>query len=344
MSAKKHLTEEELLRKQSQTIEEEILKIQSKDKSKLGRVYKMKDHLVGGKKEKQEPAAIIDPSNNELVVSPEEIKKVILEYCQNNLKKRHLTEETDQGRKIKVKLHQLRMEDTEEEDFLIDKEDFKEVLSKFKKKSTSAYNMIVKAHEHYQEAIFELCKLFIEKEDFPDQFQRTVLHMIKKKGGRGEILKQNRFIHMKTALARTCEALVVGKIKQPLLEQSTIFQIGGQTNHSLEEHVFSLKSLIGLMEHLGEGVMLTLVDIVSFFDREDILDIMETFAKMKINKKAARLWYKLSENTEITIKTAVGMSETTRVGAVVGQGSSGAALASQAMVDKGLEEYLRQLG
>ena len=154
LSAKKHLTEEELLRKQSQTIEEEIMKIQSKDKSKLGRVYKMKDHLVGGKKEKQEPAAIIDPSNNELVVSAEEIKKVTLEYCKNNLKKRHLTEETDEGRKIKVKLHQLRMEDTEEEDFLIDKEDFKEVLSKFKKKSTSAYNMIVKAHEHYQEAIF----------------------------------------------------------------------------------------------------------------------------------------------------------------------------------------------
>ena len=163
--------------------------------------------------------------------------------------------------------------------------------------------------------------------------------MIKKKGGKAEVLKQNRFIHMKEGLARACEALVVGKIKEPLLDQSTIFQIGGQRNHSLEEHVFTLKSLIGLMEYRGDGLILTLVDIISFFDREDILDIMETFYKKKINKKAARLWYKLSENTEIRVKTAVGMSKTAKVGAVVGQGSSGAALASQAMVDSGLEEY-----
>ena len=177
------------------------------------------------------------------------------------------------------------------------------------------------------------------KEDFPDKFQKTVLHMIKKKGGRAEILKQNRFIHMKEGLARTCEALVVSKIKQPLLDQSTIYQSGGQTNHSLEEHVFTLKSLIGLMEYMNEGVILTLVDIISFFDRENILDIMETFHLKKINKKASRLWYKLSEDTEIKVKTAVGMSDSARVGAVVGQGSSGAALASQAMVDNGLEEF-----
>ena len=83
-----------------------------------------------------------------------------------------MKDETDEGRKIKVKLHQMRMNNTEEEDFQIDKEDFEDVLSKFKKKSTSAYDLIVKSHKNYQEAIFELCKLFIEKEDFPDLFQK----------------------------------------------------------------------------------------------------------------------------------------------------------------------------
>ena len=86
-------------------------------------------------------------------------------------------------------------------------------------------------------------------------------------------------------------------------------------------------------------MILTLVDIISFYDRENFLDIMETFHLKKINKKASRLWYKLSEDTLIKVKTTVGMSDSPRIGAVVGHGSSGAALASQAMVDNGLEEY-----
>ena len=62
---------------------------------------------------------------------------------------------------------------------------------------------------------------------------------------------------------------------------------------------------MGLTESLGDGFILTLVDIIAFFDREDILDVMETFEKMSVNKKAARLWYKLNDNTEIQVKTAV---------------------------------------
>ena len=164
--------------------------------------------------------------------------------------------------------------------------------------------------------------------------------MIKKKMGKAEILKQNRFIHIKKEyLAKTCESLVVNKMKTPIFEQSTIYQIGGQARHSLEEHLFSIKSLIGLMEYLGEGVILNLVDIVSFFEREDILDVMETISSMNIKKKAYRLWYKLNEKTEIQVKTAVGMSEIAMVGALVGQGSAGESVASQAMVGIGLEEY-----
>ena len=278
LAAKKALTNEELMRKQAQTIKEEILKIQKEDKSRIGRIYKMKDFLVGGKKDNQEPAAIRNPANNDLVVAPEEIKKVTLEYCKNNLKKvGYQIEGNNEAHKMKAKLHEMMMEDNDDEDFDIENDDFNEVIDKFRRKSTKAYDLILKSHVKYQEAIFELCKFFIMKEDFPDKFQKTVLHMIKKKGGRAEILKPNRFIHMKEGLARTCEALVVSKIKQPLLDQSTIYQIGGQTNHSLEEHVFTLKSLMGLMEYMNEGVILTLVDIISFFDRENILDIMETF-------------------------------------------------------------------
>ena len=78
---------------------------------------------------------------------------------------------------------------------------------------------------------------------------------------------------------------------------------------------------------------------MAFFDKENILDVMETLESMDVDKKAARLWYKLNEKTEIEVKTAVGMTKSVEVGPLVGQGSTGAAVASQAMIDRGLRQY-----
>ena len=147
---------------------------------------------------------------------------------------------------------------------------------------------------------------------------------------------------MKQHLVRTCEGLVVSKMKKPIFEKSSIYQIGGQARHSTDEHLFTLKSIMGLMEYLGEGFILTLLDIIAFFDREDIMDIMETLETMKINKKACRLWYKLNDSTQIQVKTVVDMSGTAEVGVLVGQGSGGAAVCSQAMVDNGLKQYFHE--
>ena len=88
------------------------------------------------------------------------------------------------------------------------------------------------------------------------------------------------------------------------------------------------------------GIILNLVDIISFFYREDILDVVEAMEDMEVNKKAIRLWYKLNEKTEIAVKTSVGISKKAMVGALVGQGSGGAAVGSRAMVDLGIKKYL----
>ena len=64
-AAKATLSDTELLESQSKKIEAEIQKVKSED---------------------QEPVAIRNPENNELVVEPEEIMRVTLKYCQDNLK------------------------------------------------------------------------------------------------------------------------------------------------------------------------------------------------------------------------------------------------------------------
>ena len=164
--------------------------------------------------------------------------------------------------------------------------------------------------------------------------------MIWKQKGPSEILKNSRFIHMKDGfLPRTCEALVVEKMKDKILKSSSKYQIGGQPGHSPEEHIFTIKSIMALMEMEKMGIIITLVDIEAFFDREDIYDVMDTLNKIGVNKKAARVWFKLNEGTEISVKTASGLSETAFVGDCIGQGTAGGALVSQANLDDGLMEY-----
>ena len=96
-----------------------------------------------------------------------------------------------------------------------------------------------------------------------------------------------------------------------------------------------------MMEMEGKGMIITLVDIVSFFDREDIGDVMQTLHEIGVNKKASRVWFKLNEATEIAVKTATGVSDTTVVGDCIGQGTAGAALVSQVNLDHGLRGYFQ---
>ena len=336
---RKHTNDEELLEQQGKAMEEEIMKVKGEAKDRVGRVYKMKKRMMGGKNAAQEPTAIRDPTNNELVVSGEMIKEITLKYCEDNLKDKKDDENKAKEDEIKAEVHKIRMASKEDDDFEVIEEDFDDVMKKFKKKDTKAYDFLTKANPKFQKAIFLVCKRFINREKFPEKFQKTMLYMISKKKGPAEILKNNRFIHMKDYLARTCEALVVNKMRKTIFEKSSKFQIGGQSGHCPEEHVFTLKSLIGHMESQGRGLILTLVDIVSFFDRENIIDVMDTLEELEVNKKACRIWFNLNENTEIAVKTAVGMTKSKKVGALVGQGSSGAAVVSQAMVDSGLKQY-----
>ena len=107
----------------------------------------------------------------------------------------------------------------------------------------------------------------IEGEAFPTKFRKTILYIIWKQKGLAEILMNNRFIHMKESfLPRTCEALVVNKMKNCILKSSSKFQIGGQRGHSPEEHIFTIKSVWYMLEEMGLGMIITLVDIIAFFD------------------------------------------------------------------------------
>ena len=170
-------------------------------------------------------------------------------------------------------------------------------------------------------------------------FYLTVLHMLLKMKGAANILGNNRFLYIKSWLPRTCKALIVDKMKNKILEHSTIYQIGGQPGHSHREHVFSIISIILKEEKEGKGIIFTAADIIKFFDKEDIYDVMGELYDVGMNQKLCRLWFKLNSDTIIKVKTANGLTEEAAAGPCVGQGSAGGALNSQFNLDRGIQSY-----
>ena len=83
-------------------------------------------------------------------------------------------------------------EDTKEE-FDVEEDEYKEVVKVFKSKNSRSYDFLVKSGNKYQEAIGHLVVKMIKTESFPDNFRNTILHMIWKRKGGAEVLKNSRF-------------------------------------------------------------------------------------------------------------------------------------------------------
>ena len=93
-----------------------------------------------------------------------------------------------------------------------------------------------------------------------------------------------------------------------------------------------------MAKHVMEGKMMMLqtYDISKFFDKEVLEDVMNTLYELKVDMKAYRTWFLLNKNTNIRVKTGVGYTEWSEEGPMIGQGTGGGALVSQANLDRGM--------
>ena len=130
-----------------------------------------------------------------------------------------------------------------------------------------------------------------------------------------------------------------GGLRSPLLDKSSMYQVGGQPGHRTEELVFTMKSIIARRRMQNKQVFIQMFDISKFFDKEQIEDAVVTCLKRGADQKAVRLWYKLNQQTKIQVRTGAGLSREGFVGAVLGQGTLGGALISQAVLDDGVASH-----
>ena len=199
----------------------------------------------------------------------------------------------------------------------LSEEDYFVVLKKFESKKSATYDFITKAGRNFQLAILNLCRRLIKNETFPSRFNITTLIQLPKKGSAQE-LDNKRFIHIKEWLPRLVKALTVQPMKADIFEAGTKYQIGGCPGKRTVFHLFVVKSNIALKLLCGEGVILTLLDLIKFFDKQSLIDACDALNQAKVNNKFFRVWYKMNERTEIEVRTGSGLTARGLAGPVTG--------------------------
>ena len=140
-------------------------------------VFKMREEIEGSKRKVQEPNAIKDPKTGEIIGSSNRIKAVTLQYCIDTLQNNKLAEDYEKLIELKKELHYKRMEERNG-DVEVTKEDFEDIVKRFKEKPTKTYDFLVKAGEKYRAAMYLLCKRIIDTEEIHKVFYMTTLHML----------------------------------------------------------------------------------------------------------------------------------------------------------------------
>ena len=178
-----------------------------------------------------------------------------------------LTLEAEKLVDIEAKMHEMIMKDKTDEEVNITRDLFDIVVQKLKDRRKKSYDFLIKAGDDFQDSVFQLCQRMIKEESFPARFAETTLYNLWKRKGSREDLNNHRYIHLKDWMPRLAETLTAEMMKEDIFQKGTRYQIGGVPGHRLEEHLVALKCIIGRYIAQGSGVIMQLVDIKKFFDK-----------------------------------------------------------------------------
>ena len=202
-----------------------------------------------------------DPHTNQLVSSAEDIKCVSLNDCTNLLTNRPPKNEYKEDLEMKNLLHDAHMQEVIEDDIEnLSWEQFWRTILSLKEKKSSKYEFLLKGGHSVLVAIFHLCKAVWSTEHIPTSWHKSSLIQLFKGKGKGErsILDNYRHIHLKDEVPKVFGDLVMSAARDKLYANMSKFQIGAKPGHRPQEHLYVLKSIIGLYLQQDKAVYLSM--------------------------------------------------------------------------------------
>ena len=330
-----------LLTEQRKNFEEELksLKDIRRTKGKSAMVFNLKSKVVGNKKVKQEATTLIDPKTKKEVNTPEEIKRVSLDYCEELLTNRKPKDDFKEDLEFKQIVHRVRMEEKVDNDIEFSEHLFQKSLKILSKKCGNKYNFIIKSGPSLKSALFKLFKVVWEKEKKPDLWRNTILIQLFKGRGSRTDMNNMRNLHTKQDIPKFFGHIVASAAKPHLNENMSPYQIGTKPGHRAQEHLFVVKSVIGFFEHNKQAVALQVWDLSKFFDRESLVDGLNELHRSNVRGKLYKLIYEMNKDTRISVRTPVGDTDMRDVGEGWGQGTIEGASCSAVNLDKGVTDF-----
>ena len=184
-------------------------------------------------------------------------------------------------------------------------EEYLDVLRELQQRNKNCYSDIRKWGPRFRLFIYWLLKRMYEEEQIPDDFLRTNLQALYKKGSRTD-LGNYRFLHLKECLAKVYETIVMRKVKQDMWLAFPESQIGGCPHSRTTEHLFVLISIMldienNKDEESMEGCIIVFKDVKKAFDKVSTEMTLYETAKAGVEGKNLRVLDMLNKKTVFTV-------------------------------------------
>ena len=114
-------------------------------------------------------------------------------------------------------------------------------------------------------------------------------------------MEKKRHIHTKEQIPKFFGNIVANQIKPILAKNTSPFQIGGMPGHRVQEHLFSLKSILAMTEKREESIALQILDYSKYFDSESLRDCLDELYKSEIRGRLYKLVFELNKDTRIKV-------------------------------------------
>ena len=153
-----------------------------------------------------------------MVVATEEMNRVSLSQCVNVLQKSPVEPEAQLQVTLEFGIHEALLEAKTNMETNIDREDFDDIIARFKRKNKATNYFLTQAGPKCQTSVYNSCKRLIGDEDFPQIFSETLLKQLLEKKGSRENLNKHRSIHVKDWKPRLTETLITHMMKEYTLK------------------------------------------------------------------------------------------------------------------------------
>ena len=136
------------------------------------------------------------------------------------------------------------------------REIFDKSLLDLKKKNGDKYKFILRAGSDYRNALYNLFKKVWSSEEKPDQWNKTTIVQLYKGKGDHRMLSNIRHIHIKMDIPKMFGHMILSQVKAKIMNEMTKFQIGTKGGHRVQEHLFTIKSIVALYTYLNIPIII----------------------------------------------------------------------------------------